>query len=52
MMKEFDECPFTGKFEGEHTMCMHVRNCMCMGIQSNSYTLNCDVQIKYCYVNC
>ena len=28
-------------------MCTHVRNYMCMRIQSNSYTLNCDVQIKY-----
>ena len=37
MMKEFDECPFTGKFEGEHTMCTHVRNCLCMRIQSDSY---------------
>ena len=36
MMKEFDECPFTGKFKGEHTMCTHVRNCMCMRIQSDS----------------
>ena len=21
MMKQFDKCQFTGKFEGEHTMC-------------------------------
>ena len=39
MMKEFDECQFTGKFEGEH-MCTHVRNCMCMRIQSDSYTFD------------
>ena len=51
-MKEFDECPFTGKFEGEHTMCTHVRNCICAcGSRVTATRLICDVQIKYCNVN-
>ena len=52
-MKEFDKCQFTGKFEREYTMCTQVYTTVCAyGSRVTATHLNCDGQIKYCYVNC
>ena len=48
MIKEFDECEFTGKFERKRT---YATVCAC-GSRVTATHLICDVQIKNCYVNC
>ena len=45
MIKEFDQCELTGKFERKHTLCTHVTVCAC-GSRMTATHFICDVQIK------
>ena len=54
-MTEFDLCQFTGKIKGKHTMleCVRTYATACAwGSRVTATNLICDVQIKYCYINC